>query len=146
MEIILLDSLIKTINKNVQEHYHKHNIYFYQEKEEYLHEVYFNLVKELMSKYKMSKKICPYILTSGPRKGYDCGASIKDDNDFCKRHCKIYEDEIDNKNLRKTEKPKKILDNEDEPVKKVIRKKILDDDEEEVKKSVKKKILDDDKK
>jgi hypothetical protein len=142
METILLDTLIKIINKNIQEHFHKHNIYYYQDKDEFLLEVYFNLVKELTSKYKMSKKICLFTLTSGIRKGHECGSSIKDENNFCKRHSKIIEDELSNQS-KKTIKKKIVDDDEETVVKKTTKKKIIDDDEEVVKKTTKKKIVDD---
>lgn len=52
--------------------------------ENFLH----NLVKELKIEYisSMNNQSCTFPLSTGPRKGQECGSKIRDQSKFCKRH------------------------------------------------------------
>ena len=120
MDSSLLESIVNKIDKSIYKSFNDNQFYLYQTQDEYFSSIYFKLVKELKSIYKhkefnMPINKCRYILASGNRKGEQCSASIKDDNEkFCKRHQS--KSDIEPKKNIKEEDEKQSEEDQSEPL------------------------------
>jgi hypothetical protein len=108
MDSQLIDNLIHKIDKNIVSFFSENEIFYYQLQDDYFNTIYFKLVKELKSIYKNKKfnmpvNKCSYLLSSGLRKGQECGSVIKNEGDsHCKRHLgKQDEEKIIEKKIKK---------------------------------------------